>query len=55
VESVFFPSRECNPDAVHVDSRRHCYDIATPWWLGGQQMAKKRKAKKAKKAARKKK
>jgi len=40
---------------VHVDSRRHCSDIATPSWLGGQQMAKKRKAKKAKKAARKKK
>jgi hypothetical protein len=23
--------------SVHVDSRRHCSDIATSPWLGGQQ------------------
>ena len=38
-----------------VDPRRHCSDIATLSWLGGQHRAKKKKAKKAKKAARKKK
>ena len=50
----FLLSRWCNPNAVHVDPRLHCSDIATSRGLGGQQMAKKRKAKKAKKARKKK-
>ena len=30
VESVFFSLCWCNPNAVHVDSRLHCSDTATP-------------------------
>jgi hypothetical protein len=52
----FLLSLWCNPDAVHVDPRRSLFRHRHIPWLGGQQMAKKRKAKKAKKAkARKKK
>ncbi|WP_137044430.1 hypothetical protein [Pseudolabrys sp. FHR47] len=56
-ESLFFFLRWCKPIVVQVDPRPHLCDTRHSKWLGGQQMAKRKKkaVKTAKKAKKKKK